>query len=108
MSGLLQEDLIPLSVAANLFPGARGADRLSPATVFRWCTRGTRTPDGQVVKLESIRLGCRLLTTRQAITRYVTRLTHPSSLSDAPPIRTPSERARRSADAAATLKKLGA
>ena len=108
MSALLSEDLIPLGVAANLFPGARGADRVNPATVFRWCTRGTRTPDGQVVKLECLRVGSRLLTSRQAVVRYVANLTGSIPGTNRSSPRTPSEKARSSEAAAAALKKLGA
>jgi hypothetical protein len=66
-AGLLTEELIPLAAAAKLFPGARGAARVNPAIVHRWCIKGTRSPDGRVVKLEFVRAGSRILTSRQAV-----------------------------------------
>ena len=42
---------------------------------MRWITRGTRTPDGRVVKLEAVRAGSRWLTTAEAVGRYIERLT---------------------------------
>ncbi len=104
---LLAEELISLAAAARLFPGARGAVRVNPATVHRWCTKGTRTPDGNVVKLEFVRAGCRVLTSRQAVARYV------AALSVAPesaeiPTRSPLARKRAADAAAAALKAMGA
>jgi hypothetical protein len=102
------EELIPLGVAANYFPGARGADRVNPATVFRWCVRGTRTADGRLVKLESLRVGCRLLTSRQAVIRYVERLSMSPPRPHQSPGRSPTETTRSSEAAAAELKRMGA
>lgn len=70
MSELLNETIIGLSSVASMLPGKRGATRLSPATVFRWCTVGTKTTDGRRVRLESFRAGNRILTTREAVIRY--------------------------------------
>jgi hypothetical protein len=104
---LLNEDVISLAGVARLFPGARGAERVSPTTTFRWCTRGVRTPAG-VVKLESFRAGSRVFTSRQAVERFVAALSTPAEPVAAPVVRTPSAR-RKAADAAAeALKAAGA
>ncbi len=104
---LLDEDLLPLAAAARLFPGARGAARVNPATVHRWCAKGTRTPDGRVVKLEWVRVGCRVLTSRQAVARYVAALSAPPESTEIP-TRTPLARKRAADTAAAALRAMGA
>ena len=76
MTSLLDETKLNLSAVADMFPGTRGADRVSPITVFRWATRGTRTPDGRIVRLESFRIGNRLMTTAEALARYIAALSH--------------------------------
>ena len=104
---LLTEDVISLAAAGKLFPGSRGADRVNPSTVYRWTIQGVRTPAG-VVRLESLRGGSRVFTTRQAVVRFVTALSAPAEPTAAPLVRTPSAR-RKAADAAAeALKAAGA
>ena len=104
---LLNEDVISLTGAARLFPGTRGAERVSPSTTFRWCTRGVKTPTG-VVKLESFRAGSRVFTTRQAVERFVAVLSAPIEPTPAPAVRTPAVRRKTSDATAEALKAAGA
>ncbi len=106
---LLNETPLPIAAVAREIPGARGAATVNPATVYHWCTKGTRTPDGRRVKLEFYRMGSRVMTTREALARYVARLS--ASVGDAdtsPPTRTPSERKKAQKRADAELEKMGA
>lgn len=106
---LLTETPLPLSAVARTFPGARGAARINPTTVWRWCTKGTRTPDGRRVRLEYFRLGSRVMTTSEAVRRYVAALTGaPADAAPTPPTRTPTDRQRSSERAEAELRRLGA
>lgn len=104
---LLTEDIISLAAAGKLFPGSRGADRVNPSTVYRWTMQGVRTPTG-VMKLESLRAGSRVFTTRQAVERFVAALSAPTEPAAAPAVRTPSARQKAADAAAEALKKLGA
>lgn len=104
---LLTENVISLGTAARMFPGSRGAEQTSPSTVYRWAVKGTRTSDGRTIRLEHFRAGCRVMTTRQAVERYVQALTSTGN-SDTTPIRTPAARTRASEDAVRALEKLGA
>ena len=104
---LLAEDVISLAAAGKLFPGSRGADRLNPSTVYRWTVQGVRTPAG-VVKLESLRGGSRVFTTKQAVERFVAALSAPAEPTLAPPVRNPSARQKAADAAAEALKKMGA
>lgn len=97
-NALLGEQLISLGEAARVFPGARGADRINPSTVLRWCRKGVRTATG-VVRLDSLRAGSRVFTTREAVSRFVASLSSPGRR-DEGESRTPTAR-RRAADAAA-------
>lgn len=66
-SKLLSEDVISLSDAAkeigSLLPGERGPHI---ATMHRWVLRGIKG-----TKLESLRVGAKVYTSRQAVTRFL-------------------------------------
>jgi hypothetical protein len=101
-------DGLSLSAAGRLFPGHRGGTSVDPSTVFRWVTRGTRTPGGVFVKLEAVRVGVRWLTSRGAVARFVAALTAASGPAPvAPPVPVPPLN-RRAEKAAAALKAMGA
>src|SRR5262245_61479949 len=57
---------IGLSAIARRFPG-RISGQINPATVFRWATAGCRTASGSRVKLETVRVGARLLSSEAAL-----------------------------------------
>ena len=100
---------LALSAAGRLFPGHRGGASVDPSTVFRWVTKGTRTPAGRVVKLEAVRVGGRWLTSRGSVARFVAALT---AAADPPPPapkqRTTASCSAASARAAAALEAAGA
>lgn len=106
MTALLSESIVSLGEAARLFPGCRGAKRVSPSTVWRWCSKGTRRPDGQLVRLEHFRLGSRVMTSREAIARFVAALTDMPTTT-ALPTRTPAARTAASRRAEEELKANG-
>ena len=53
-------DYLTCTEAAKLFPG-----RPSANCIWRWCRRGVAARNGERVRLRHVRLGGRLLTTRQ-------------------------------------------
>ncbi len=66
VSQILVEDVLTLQEArVEIFRATRR--RPDKTTLYRWCLRGVAG-----VKLEHIRLGDRILTSRQAITRFIT------------------------------------
>jgi hypothetical protein len=80
-TSLLQETVIPLTrVPAHGRPGRF----LNISTPFRWATKGLKGPDGQLVHLEVIRHGGKLLTSLEALARFAERLT-PDYAADATP-----------------------
>jgi hypothetical protein len=101
---------LSLSAAGRLFPGHRGGKSVDPSTIFRWLTKGLKTPDARVVKLEAVRVGGRWLSSKGAVARFVSALTAAASPNATPTtftIRT-STSAKRAAAAAAKLQRMGA
>jgi hypothetical protein len=101
----LSEELIPLTqIPAQPFvPRRRRGTRLNVATVFRWANAGVRG-----IRLETIRFGGTLCTTRSALLEFFRRLTRQASdESVSPPPRTPRPRALAGEKAARELEKAG-
>lgn len=65
----------PAGVAkASNIPGHRGGRHLNGSTVFRFITRG-KSVNGEVIRLEAVRVGNRWLTSLEALARFAERLT---------------------------------
>jgi hypothetical protein len=104
---LTAEPPLSLASAAKLVPPARGGKRCHLSTLLRWILHGAKSPTGEVVRLEAVRLGGRWVTSREALQRFVERLT-PSLGAESPPApRTARHRRRASDRAAAELDSLG-
>jgi hypothetical protein len=102
-------DGLSLSAAGRLFPAHRGTGTVNPSTVFRWVSKGAKTADGRVVKLEAVRTPGRWLTSRAALARFVAALT--TGDPPAPPPRippAPATRRKASDRAARELERRGA
>lgn len=97
-----------LPAAGRQFPAHRGTGTVDPSTVFRWVTRGSKTANGRLVKLEAVRVGGRWLTSRDAVTRFVAALTDLVTSPEPAASRTPTERTRASAAAGRKLQQMGA
>lgn len=70
MPDLLQEELLTCSAAARLLREIDAGRRYAPSTIWRWMTRGVQATSRQRIVLESVRLGRRLLTSREALNRF--------------------------------------
>jgi len=68
-----------MGAAGRIFGG------IDPSSVFRFVTRGTKTADGRLVKLEAIRVGVKWMTSRPAIERYLRALANPNTAPAASP-----------------------
>jgi hypothetical protein len=71
---------LDLAAVGRQFPGAHGCPAVNATTVRRWATKGSKTPDGRLVTLETIRLGARVLTSGPAVVRFVMALSEPSEI----------------------------
>ena len=65
---LQSEELLSLTDAARALPAIDGK-RPHPSTIWRWCRRGIRD-----IRLEHVRLGHRVCTSREALSRFAQRL----------------------------------
>lgn len=64
MSGILDEHVLTPAQAARYLPNV-GLPAVSPTTIWRWCRKGVKG-----VHLEYARLGRRIVTSREALTRF--------------------------------------
>jgi hypothetical protein len=103
---LMAETLISVSEAARSIPAHRGTGRCNPATVWRWITEGVRSTSGERVRLESVRIGGRFVTSREALDRFIQRLSADAGVA-APAPRTPTQRQRSAKRADESLAKTG-
>ena len=96
-----------LTQAASRIPSVRQGKRTTLSCILRWVLNGARSPDGQIVPLEAVRLGGRWVTSREALQRFAERLTPQTSDTQASPARTPRQRRRAAEIAAKELEKMG-
>lgn len=95
MIDIASENIIKLSDACGYFP----PEGVSTATIARWIQRGVRG-----VTLETIVIGGRRLTSREAIERFISA----QNAADAPaPVITPAQRRRQSEAARQALQEAG-
>jgi hypothetical protein len=95
---------LSFSQAARVVPG-RGKSGCHPSCIWRWATDGIRLRDGSRLKLESVRLGGRYVTSRGAIKRFL------SACNDAETVNTSEAtetKQTRAAKASAKLEAMGA
>jgi hypothetical protein len=70
MIEILRESLVTFGEAARALPSRQLGKRIHPSTLYRWAVRGIR---GQ--RLEVVRIGGTLYTSREALHRFTERLT---------------------------------
>jgi hypothetical protein len=63
---LLTEDVITLTEARNFLPKVEGQKRPHVSTIWRWTLRGIGG-----TKLETVKIGSRIVTSKQAMTRFI-------------------------------------
>jgi len=92
MIDLASEELITLKDAAAILPRRRRGKKPAFSTTWRWTTRGLKR-----LKLETIRVGGTLCTSREALQRFFDRLTELDGLPETQRTlrtRTPAQRKR--------------
>jgi hypothetical protein len=97
---LLKEKLFTLNAARHFLPRRRKNKRPDLATMYRWTGKGCRG-----VVLESVNVGGTRCTSREAIARFIERLTHLGDCGGS--VRTPAARARVNEMVEKTLDQIG-
>jgi hypothetical protein len=107
MIDISSETLLPLREAARLIPSHRRGVPVSYTCLWRWAARGVKGPDGTTVRLETVKLGTRTLTSKEALARWAQRLTPRANDTPATPPRTARQQRAAAARAERELSKLG-
>jgi hypothetical protein len=68
---LMSEGLIVAQTASTYFAGFRGGKPCTPQTIYKWMRSGHKLRDGRRVRLEFVRVGGKMCTTRPAILRFI-------------------------------------
>jgi hypothetical protein len=68
------ERVVSLGRASRHFPRRRGGKRPHVATLYRWAQSGVQADDGEIVVLETIRVGRTRCTSIEAIQRFCERV----------------------------------
>jgi hypothetical protein len=105
---IANEELIPLFQGATKVPPFRRGRKTHPSTLWRWVNQGARSPSGERIFLEAVRLGGRWLTSVAALQRFAEALT-PTKSANIPANmpRPPVARQRASDRARQELERLG-
>jgi hypothetical protein len=104
---ILDEGALGMAQAARFFGSYRSGRPTHPSTLTRWCLDGIRLRNGRRLRLEHIRIGERLLTSKAAVLRFLTQQQDASSIPEPPTLRSPAERKRANAKAEAELEASG-
>jgi hypothetical protein len=68
------DEYLPASEGVKLVPQPRPGKSIAVHTFIRWCRKGLKASDGTIVKLEHLKIGGSIYTTREAISRFIARL----------------------------------
>ncbi len=97
MINLASERVFSLKKGPDHVPRLRGEKKVHRSTMFRWSKYGVRANDGEIVFLETIRVGHTTCTSVASIQRFCERLSGGSSTTNLPLTTVPPTRATRAA-----------
>ncbi len=97
MIKLASERVFPLTKGPDHVPRLRGEKKVHRSTMSRWSKYGVRAEDGEIVFLETIRVGRTTCTSADAIQRFCERLSGGSSTANPPRTTVPPTRATKAA-----------
>jgi hypothetical protein len=107
VSQILNEGAEGFTVLAKRIPSSRRAGPLTPQALWRWATKGIRRPDGQVVKLEVVRVAGRFLSSWPAVERFIQAQNEAAEVAMPAVSRSARKRQRDDARAAEMLEEVG-
>jgi hypothetical protein len=88
---LSREQTVTIAVARKQLIPRIGDKPISPATAYRWINPGVLAEDGTRVRLSAVKLGRTLVTTREAVGRFLDELTRRSQAEPASDQEMPAE-----------------
>ena len=101
---VFQEAVISFEEATKRLPKGRHGKKLHVSVLYRWVNGGLRSKDGQIVRLEMVKIGGRAHTSQEALQRFFDRLTGDQSIVT-PPTLTSRQRRREIERAVEELKR---
>jgi hypothetical protein len=104
---LTAEGLIGMAETARVLGTFRSGKPTHPSTPTRWALDGIRLPDGRRLKLEHIRMGDRIMTSKPALVRFLAAQQDPSIVPETNLPRSPAQRRKEIEDAKATCEAMG-
>lgn len=99
---ITRETIITLPEAAAMLPARRGGRKVHVSTLFRWAQKGCRG-----VRLEVVRIGSALHTSKEAMARFCDRLTEAHPIPVSAEVATPASRREAHENAEKEAKALG-
>lgn len=105
---ITSEGPLGMAEAAKLLGSFRRGRPTHPSTPTRWATKGFRLPSGENIRLETIRIAGRLMTSRAAVLRFLEAMQDPTDNAAPAAMRSPAERRRAAERAGRELEKMGA
>ncbi|WP_439630911.1 DUF1580 domain-containing protein [Gemmata sp.] len=107
---ILAEGPIGMGPAASIIGTFAAGKRVAPSTITRWIGDGVKLAGGRVVRLEAVKIAGRLVTSKQAVVRFIVaqQATAPAPPADTSTPRGPGRRRAASEKAGRELEKLGA
>lgn len=91
---LLEEELQPLALLRRHCPvSTRTGKAPHPSVLWRWCFHGLRGPGGARIRLEHVKAGGAVCSSREALRRFFAALTEPVVLTEQVGKQTDRERA---------------
>ena len=83
---VFQESLLSFAEVTKRLPRTCHNKKLNVSTLYRWVQGGLRSRDGQIVRLEMVKVGGRSCTSEEALQRFFDRLTGDQSIVTPPTI----------------------
>jgi len=83
---VFQESVLSFVEVTKRLPRTAHNKKLHVSTLHRWVQRGLRSRDGQIVRLEMVKVGGRACTSEEALQRFFDRLTGDQSIVTPPTI----------------------
>lgn len=68
------EEMVTMNEAANRLPRPRGGKPVSRSTLWRWTYGGLKAKDGQIIRLDTVRIGGTVYTSIEAMRSFFNRL----------------------------------
>lgn len=103
---VFQETVLSFEEATKKLPKGRHGNKLHVSVLYRWVNGGLRSKDGQIIRLEMLKIGGRAHTSQEALQRFFDRLTGDQSIVT-PPTITARQRRREIERAIEELKRDG-